>query len=221
MKWPLYEQVALLKDVPEEGLLAGDVVTTVDFLESPKPGVPNGYFVEAFNAVGKTIAVFIVYEDDIEVLTSYDMLSRRTLGGSQNKPNDSSDQKISFGAGSHDKLIAGHLLTNADSPKETPEQSTPSVNPYSILLRDLPIDLLEQKSVTPEDVRLQLAMILFQNDIFSLGKASEFTGLHPAQFQQELANRQLSVHYDRGDYEQDVRTLETDRISQLAHHHDS
>jgi len=79
MKIPLYEQVALLKDYPEEGLLAGDVVTTVDFLESPKPGVPNGYFVEAFNALGKTIAVFIVYEDDIDALTDHDVLHRRTL----------------------------------------------------------------------------------------------------------------------------------------------
>ena len=79
MKIPLYKQVALLKDYPEEGLLAGDVVTTVDFLESPEPGVPNGYFVEASNALGKTIAVFIVYEDDIDLLTDKDVLSRRTL----------------------------------------------------------------------------------------------------------------------------------------------
>ncbi|MBC7571071.1 MAG: DUF4926 domain-containing protein [Spirosoma sp.] len=78
-KWPLYKQVALLKDAPDEGLSAGDVVTTVEFLESPEPGVSNGYFVEASNALGKTIAVFIVHEDDIELLTDHDMLSRRTL----------------------------------------------------------------------------------------------------------------------------------------------
>lgn len=79
MNVTLYTQVALLKDYPEEGLLAGDVVTTVEFLESPKPGLPNGYFVEAFNALGKTIAVFVVYEDDIEALTDHDVLHRRTL----------------------------------------------------------------------------------------------------------------------------------------------
>ena len=79
MKIPLYEKVALLKDYPEEGLLAGDVVTTVNFLESPKPGVPNGYFVEAFNALGKTIAVFVVYEGDIKALTDNDVLHRRPL----------------------------------------------------------------------------------------------------------------------------------------------
>lgn len=79
MKIPLYEQVALLKDYPDEGLVAGDVVTTVEFLESPKPEVSNGYFVEAFNALGKTIAVFMVNEADIETLTDHDVLHRRTL----------------------------------------------------------------------------------------------------------------------------------------------
>ncbi len=79
MKIPLYERVALLKDFPEQRLLVGDVVTTVDFLESPALGVPNGYYVEAFNGLGQTIAVFVVYEDDIELLTNHDVLTRRTL----------------------------------------------------------------------------------------------------------------------------------------------
>lgn len=78
-KIPLFERVALLRDFPEDGLRAGDVVTTVEFMESPRPGIPNGYCVEAFNAFGKTIAVFVVYEDDIEALTDHDVLSRRTL----------------------------------------------------------------------------------------------------------------------------------------------
>jgi len=79
MKVPLYKQVALLKDYPEQGLMIGDVATTVDFLESPEAGVPNGYFVEASNALGKTIAVFIVYEDDIEALAEHDVLHKRVL----------------------------------------------------------------------------------------------------------------------------------------------
>lgn len=79
MKIPLYKQVALSKDYLEEGLLAGEIATTVEFLESPKPGISNGYFVEAFNALGKTLAVFIVYEDYIEALTDHDVVHRRTL----------------------------------------------------------------------------------------------------------------------------------------------
>ncbi len=78
MKWPLYKQVALLKDVPEEGLKKGDVVTTVEYLAGRRD-LPNAYFVEAFNAVGKTIAVFIVEEDSLEPLTEHDVFSKRTL----------------------------------------------------------------------------------------------------------------------------------------------
>ncbi len=78
MKHPLYERVALLKDAPEENMRKGDIVTTVEFLEARRD-LPNAYFVEAFNAVGDTIAVFIVYEDDLEALTEHDVLSKRTL----------------------------------------------------------------------------------------------------------------------------------------------
>lgn len=78
MKWPLYKQIALLKDFPEEGMKKGDVVTTVEFLEARRD-LPNAYFVEAFNAVGDTIAVFIVTEDELEALTEHDVLTKRTL----------------------------------------------------------------------------------------------------------------------------------------------
>ena len=69
----------MLKDYSEQSLLAGDIVTTVEFLESPEQGFPNGYFVEAFDALSKTIAVFVVYENDVEALTHNDVLTRRTL----------------------------------------------------------------------------------------------------------------------------------------------
>ncbi len=68
-KWPLYKQVVLLKDFPEYGLLAGNIATVVDFLEARRD-LPNGYFLEAFNELGETIAVFIVNEDDIKLLTN-------------------------------------------------------------------------------------------------------------------------------------------------------
>lgn len=78
MKIPLYKQVALRIDVPEESLIKGDIVTTVDFMEGRRD-LPNAYYVESFNALGETIAVFIVYESDLEALTEHDVLSKRTL----------------------------------------------------------------------------------------------------------------------------------------------
>ncbi|WP_198045115.1 hypothetical protein [Spirosoma montaniterrae] len=68
-----------MKDFPEHKLLAKDLVTPIEYLESPEPGVSNGYYVEAFNAIGKTIAVFIVEEDALEPLTEHDVFSKRTL----------------------------------------------------------------------------------------------------------------------------------------------
>lgn len=79
MELPLYERVALRIDVPEKGLKTGDVVTTVEFLEARRD-LPNAYCVESFNAVGETIAVFTVAENDLEALTEHDVLHKRELG---------------------------------------------------------------------------------------------------------------------------------------------
>lgn len=78
MPLPLYERVALRIDVPEKGLKKGDVVTTVELLKARRD-LTNAYSVEAFNALGETIAVFTVAENDLEVLTEHDVLSKRTL----------------------------------------------------------------------------------------------------------------------------------------------
>ncbi len=78
MTLPLYEQVALRIDVPEKGLKKGDVVTTVEFLAARRD-LPDAFCVEAFNAIGETIAVFTVAESDLEALTDNDVLSKRTL----------------------------------------------------------------------------------------------------------------------------------------------
>ena len=78
MELPLYERVALRIDVPEQDLKKGDIVTTVEFLQARRD-LPNAYVVEVFNAIGETIAVFTVNEDNLEVLTEHDVLSKRTL----------------------------------------------------------------------------------------------------------------------------------------------
>ncbi|WP_420148039.1 DUF4926 domain-containing protein [Spirosoma sp.] len=78
MQLPLYERVALRVDVPEQDLKKGDIVTTVEFFEARR-NLPNAYVVEVFNAIGETIAVFTVKEDDLEALTGHDVLSKRTL----------------------------------------------------------------------------------------------------------------------------------------------
>jgi len=43
MKFQLYKQVALTRDIPEDGLRKGDVATVVDHHTHPEPGGEDGY----------------------------------------------------------------------------------------------------------------------------------------------------------------------------------
>jgi hypothetical protein len=78
MALKLYDQVALRRDVPEDGLKAGDVATLVDLVPGP-PGKPQGAVLEVFNAVGQTICVTSVSIDDVQTLTADEILSVRPL----------------------------------------------------------------------------------------------------------------------------------------------
>ena len=50
-----YQDVVLLRDIPEEGLCAGDVGTIVE--RHDVPGRETGYSVEFFDMLGNTVAV--------------------------------------------------------------------------------------------------------------------------------------------------------------------
>jgi hypothetical protein len=50
-----YQDVILLRDIPEEGLCAGDVGTVVE--RHDVPGRETGYSVEFFDMLGNTVAV--------------------------------------------------------------------------------------------------------------------------------------------------------------------
>ena len=77
MKFKLFEQVALAKDIPEENLRRGDLATIVD--SHPANGGEGGYSIEVFNAVGDTIAITSVPESSLEQLTANEILHVRPL----------------------------------------------------------------------------------------------------------------------------------------------
>ena len=78
MNLKLYEQVALRRDVPEDGLKAGDVATLVELVPGPQ-GQPQGGVIEVFNALGHTICVTDVSVEDIEPLSEDEVLAVRRL----------------------------------------------------------------------------------------------------------------------------------------------
>ena len=77
MKFELFKEVVLLKDLPERRLKKGDVATVVEY--HPSESSKDGYSLEVFNAIGDTIAVVTVSEADIESLKESEVLSVRTM----------------------------------------------------------------------------------------------------------------------------------------------
>ncbi len=77
MKFELYTDAVLTRDVPEHKLKRGDVVKLVDHHFAPDGS--EGYSIEVFNAVGDTIAVTAVSETSLELLREDEVLAARVL----------------------------------------------------------------------------------------------------------------------------------------------
>jgi hypothetical protein len=78
MSFPLYQRVALKRDLLEHNLRRGDVATLLDFVPHPENG-EQGCVVEVFNALGESIAVIAVPESDLEGLRADEVLAVRPL----------------------------------------------------------------------------------------------------------------------------------------------
>jgi predicted HTH domain antitoxin len=74
---------------------------------------------------------------------------------------------------------------------------------------EIPREVLHAARMTPEEMKRELAISLFQQGKLSFGKAREMAGMTVWGFQQLLGSRGLSVHYDIADYEEDLATLKT------------
>jgi predicted HTH domain antitoxin len=61
--------------------------------------------------------------------------------------------------------------------------------------------------MTPEGLKQELAIHLFEQGKLSFGKARELADVTVWQFQQLLGSRGIPVHYDVSDYEEDLATL--------------
>lgn len=57
------------------------------------------------------------------------------------------------------------------------------------------------------ELRLELAVALFQAERLTLARASRLCGLPRLEFQRELARRRIPVHYTTDELDEDVRTL--------------
>jgi len=72
---------------------------------------------------------------------------------------------------------------------------------------EIPQEVLHAARMTPEEMKRELAVLLFQQGKLSFGKARELAGMTVWAFQQLLGSRGITVHYDVADYEEDLATL--------------
>jgi predicted HTH domain antitoxin len=72
---------------------------------------------------------------------------------------------------------------------------------------EIPREVIHIARMTPEELRVEMAVYLFQQGKLSFGKAREVVGMTAWVFQQLLGARGIPVHYDVEDYEQDLITL--------------
>lgn len=66
---------------------------------------------------------------------------------------------------------------------------------------------LEAAHITESELRLEIAILLYQQERLSMGKASEFAGMNRILFQKELGKREIPVNYDEEELERDLETL--------------
>jgi len=72
---------------------------------------------------------------------------------------------------------------------------------------EIPREVVHAARMTPQELRRELAIYLFQQGRLSFGKAREMAGMTVWAFQHLLASREIPVHYDVEEHEEDLITL--------------
>lgn len=72
----------------------------------------------------------------------------------------------------------------------------------------IPNDILYAARMTEDELKQEVAVLLFQKEKLTLGQASSLAVMNRLQFQHLLASRQIPVHYDVTEFEEDLKTLE-------------
>ncbi len=71
----------------------------------------------------------------------------------------------------------------------------------------IPDDILRATKMTEEQLKLEIAIMLYKQERISSGKVRAWTGLTVMEFQAELAKRQLTINYDVEDFQADIKTV--------------
>ncbi|MGL5795469.1 MAG: UPF0175 family protein [Waterburya sp.] len=71
----------------------------------------------------------------------------------------------------------------------------------------IPDDILQASQLTEAQLKLEIALMLYQQNKISSGKVRAWLGLSVLEFQHELAKRNLYINYDVEDLKEDIKNL--------------
>ena len=74
----------------------------------------------------------------------------------------------------------------------------------AILISD---DILKAKNLDEHALRVEVASVLYDREILSLGLAARMASLDRMQFQQALTERDIDIKYGPEDLQRDIKTL--------------
>jgi predicted HTH domain antitoxin len=70
-------------------------------------------------------------------------------------------------------------------------------------------DIVQASGLSEKELVLELIILLFERKKISIGKASQLAKMPLLQFQNELAIRNINIHYDETDLDVDLKNLAT------------
>lgn len=73
---------------------------------------------------------------------------------------------------------------------------------------ELPRHLVDAARTTPDELKIELAIHLYEQRRLGIGHAREMAGISLWEFRQLLASRKISPHYDESDLDEDMQTWE-------------
>ncbi|NER48352.1 MAG: UPF0175 family protein [Symploca sp. SIO1B1] len=72
----------------------------------------------------------------------------------------------------------------------------------------IPDDVLVSARMSEAQLKLEIAIMLFKKDRISIGKACRLAGINLLEFQREISERGICIHYDVEEFDQDIKTLQ-------------
>ena len=68
-------------------------------------------------------------------------------------------------------------------------------------------EILHSTGMTSKELLVEIAVMLFEKEKVSLGKASKIAEMNYVEFQELLAQRNIPLHYDVAEFQEDMKTL--------------